>query len=115
MKRTALLTVVLAGLLVNLALTAANRFTTDEARAQERTLRVVLEDRGGGDALRKGKENLEEMLSLLKNMNNNTREITKLSTNSAPAVEAATKQELATLQQILRELQGSRRSSTRSR
>ncbi len=104
MKRTALLTVVLAGLLINLALTAANRVTTDEAVAQSGTREVVLRPDGGGQDLATAREKLEQMLNLLQNMDRNTRQITLLSTNSAPGVAAATKHELETLQQILIEL-----------
>jgi hypothetical protein len=105
MKRSVLLTVVLAALLVNLALTAANRVTTDEARAQDGTIEVVLEPNGGGKDLRSAKEKVDQMLNLLQNMDRHTRELTLLSTNSAPEVAAATKHELETLQQILIQLQ----------
>lgn len=105
MRRTAVLTTVLAVLLVNLALTAADRVTTDEASAQNGTLEVVLKPDPDGKNLQEAKDSLEQMLNLLQNMDRHTRELTLLSTNSAPAVAAATKHELETLQKILAELQ----------
>jgi hypothetical protein len=109
MKRTMLLAVVLTALLTNLALTVTNRYITGEADAAA-AIHVVLEAKGGGDALNSTQETVEQMLNLLQDLDRNTRQLTLLATNSAPGQAAATKHELQTLGQILVELQHKRQA-----